>query len=209
MQHYVNKFVSDLRQVGGFSGYSGHHDITEILLKVALNTINYNLYHIYFLFSDSRISKPVTKKPKKDSKTAAKVALMKMKMKATGVKGTPETEKVYMLIYLPKDSKLAAKPIYFSKVYTLSKLFNFHSFLLLYQIMQVFFFFFTEFKFSKLNNCLISLIASDMNQKQAYNGIWLYIFFVVVLIENTAIFQLYHGENKLIFNEMMMRSALY
>jgi len=26
---------------------------------------------------------------------------------------------------------------------------------------------------------------------------------------NSAIFQLYHGENKLIINEMMMRSALY
>jgi hypothetical protein len=26
---------------------------------------------------------------------------------------------------------------------------------------------------------------------------------------NSAIFQLYHGENKLVFNEMMMRSALY
>jgi hypothetical protein len=26
---------------------------------------------------------------------------------------------------------------------------------------------------------------------------------------NEAIFQLYHGENKLIFNEMMMKSALY
>jgi len=26
---------------------------------------------------------------------------------------------------------------------------------------------------------------------------------------NSAISQLYHGENKLIFNEMMMRSALY
>jgi hypothetical protein len=26
---------------------------------------------------------------------------------------------------------------------------------------------------------------------------------------NSAIFQLYHGENKLIFNEMMMRSDLY
>jgi hypothetical protein len=26
---------------------------------------------------------------------------------------------------------------------------------------------------------------------------------------NSVIFQLYHGENKLIFNEMMMRSALY
>ena len=51
IQHYVIKFVSDLRQVGGFlqvlwfppsiklTGY----DITEILLKVALNTINLNL----------------------------------------------------------------------------------------------------------------------------------------------------------------------
>ena len=26
---------------------------------------------------------------------------------------------------------------------------------------------------------------------------------------NSAIFQLYHGENKLIFNEMMMRSTLF
>jgi len=26
---------------------------------------------------------------------------------------------------------------------------------------------------------------------------------------NSAIFPLYHGENKLIFNEMMRRSALY
>jgi hypothetical protein len=26
---------------------------------------------------------------------------------------------------------------------------------------------------------------------------------------NSAIFQLYHGENKLIFNEMVIRSALY
>jgi hypothetical protein len=26
---------------------------------------------------------------------------------------------------------------------------------------------------------------------------------------NSAFFQLYHGENKLIFNEMMMTSALY
>ena len=46
MQHYVIKFVNDLRQVGGFSRYSvsstiktDRHNITEILLKVALNTI--------------------------------------------------------------------------------------------------------------------------------------------------------------------------
>jgi len=30
-----------------------------------------------------------------------------------------------------------------------------------------------------------------------------------MLNDNSAIFQLYHGENKLIFNEMMMRSALH
>ena len=43
IQHYVIKFVSDLRQVGGFPQvlrFPDHHDITEILLNVALNTIN-------------------------------------------------------------------------------------------------------------------------------------------------------------------------
>ena len=44
IQHYEIKFVSDLRQVGGFLQVSStcktdRHDITEILLKVALNTI--------------------------------------------------------------------------------------------------------------------------------------------------------------------------
>jgi hypothetical protein len=44
----VIKFVSDLRQIGGFfpdtpvssTNKADHHDITEILLKVVLNTIN-------------------------------------------------------------------------------------------------------------------------------------------------------------------------
>jgi hypothetical protein len=49
MQHYVIKFVSDLRQVGRWfspgtpvssSNKTDRHDITEILLKVALSTIN-------------------------------------------------------------------------------------------------------------------------------------------------------------------------
>ena len=53
IQHYVVKFVSDLRQVGGFvlilstpvssTNKTDHHDIIEILLKVALNTIKPNL----------------------------------------------------------------------------------------------------------------------------------------------------------------------
>jgi hypothetical protein len=40
------KFVSDLHQVGGFSGYPNKtdpHDITEILSKVAFNTITLTL----------------------------------------------------------------------------------------------------------------------------------------------------------------------
>ena len=48
IQIYVIKFVSDLQQVGGFfpgtpvssTNKTDHNDITEILLKVALNTIN-------------------------------------------------------------------------------------------------------------------------------------------------------------------------
>ena len=49
IQHYVIKFVSDLRQGGGFllvlwfppPKKTDRHDITEILLKVALSTINH------------------------------------------------------------------------------------------------------------------------------------------------------------------------
>jgi hypothetical protein len=42
IQHYVIKFVSDLRQVAGFLWFPPRHNITEILLKVALHTINPN-----------------------------------------------------------------------------------------------------------------------------------------------------------------------
>ena len=48
IQHYVIKFVSDLPQVSGFlrvlwfppNNKTDCHDITEILLKVAINTLN-------------------------------------------------------------------------------------------------------------------------------------------------------------------------
>jgi len=56
IQQYILKIVSDLRQVGGFypgtpvssTNKTGHHDIAEILLKVALNTITLTLFsHIF------------------------------------------------------------------------------------------------------------------------------------------------------------------
>ena len=56
IQHYVIKFVSDIRQVGWFSpdtpvsstNKTDHHmhNITEVLLKVTLNTIKQNLTEI-------------------------------------------------------------------------------------------------------------------------------------------------------------------
>jgi hypothetical protein len=54
-QHYVIKFVSDLRQVGGFfrvlrfssTNKTDPHGISEILLKVALHTLS------FFIPSDS------------------------------------------------------------------------------------------------------------------------------------------------------------
>jgi hypothetical protein len=57
IQHYVIKFVSDLRQVGGFSPGTPvsstiktyRHDITGILLKVAFNIIAITTTHIYTL----------------------------------------------------------------------------------------------------------------------------------------------------------------
>ena len=57
VQHYVIKFVSDLRKVSGFLQVlripppkkTYRHDITEILLKVALNTITLTPWTLRFL----------------------------------------------------------------------------------------------------------------------------------------------------------------
>jgi hypothetical protein len=57
----IFNFVSDLRQVGGFSIYTVSstnktdlHDITEIMLKVALNTITINCPNICFVSTATR-----------------------------------------------------------------------------------------------------------------------------------------------------------
>jgi hypothetical protein len=51
-KHYVIKFVSDLRQVGGFfrvsfTNKTDRHDIAETLLKVVLNTIKQTNTHYF------------------------------------------------------------------------------------------------------------------------------------------------------------------
>jgi len=61
-KHSVIKFVSDLRQVGGFLWVlrfpppikSDSHDITEIYLKVVFNTIILTLTRILVLFALNR-----------------------------------------------------------------------------------------------------------------------------------------------------------
>ena len=58
IQHYVIKFVSDSRHVGGWLrvlNQIDRNDITEIFLKVALNTINQTkpfMYRCYCVQSD-------------------------------------------------------------------------------------------------------------------------------------------------------------
>ena len=59
IQHYVKRFVNDLRLVGCFfrgtpvysTNKTVRHDITEILLKMVLNTINQtNIFYFTFTF---------------------------------------------------------------------------------------------------------------------------------------------------------------
>lgn len=86
--------------------------------------ICFSLAILYYMFDPA--SKPAkTKKPRgsKSSKTAAKVALMKMKLKAEG-DSTPEEEKVYLQVLLPRGSTTTSKPLYFSKVRGISILFD-------------------------------------------------------------------------------------
>ena len=54
IQQYVIKCVNDLRQVGGFhrvlTNKTARHDITGILLNVALNTINLRPKRILLIY---------------------------------------------------------------------------------------------------------------------------------------------------------------
>ncbi|KAM6900174.1 AN1-type zinc finger protein 1 [Xenentodon cancila] len=57
----------------------------------------------------------------KNAATAAKVALMKLKLHAAGDKGLPQTERTYFQVYLPKEPSNCSKPMFFSSKWSVGK----------------------------------------------------------------------------------------
>ncbi|KAG8520513.1 AN1-type zinc finger protein 1 [Galemys pyrenaicus] len=81
----------------------------------------------YTYFLDSKTGETTSKRRKgaKNSETAAKVALMKLKMHADGDKSLPQTERIYFQVYLPKGSKEKSKPMFFCHRWSIGKVIDF------------------------------------------------------------------------------------
>ncbi|CAL9698120.1 unnamed protein product [Knipowitschia caucasica] len=71
--------------------------------------------------------KPKGRRGAKNSETAAKVALMKLKQQAVGDKGLPQTERTYFQVYLPKESKDSCKPMFFCSKWSVGKVVDYAS----------------------------------------------------------------------------------
>ncbi|XP_044279833.1 AN1-type zinc finger protein 1 [Varanus komodoensis] len=61
----------------------------------------------------------------KNSETAAKVTLMKLKMHACGDKSLPQTERIYFQVFLPRGSKEKSKPMFFCSKWSIGKVIDF------------------------------------------------------------------------------------
>uniref|UniRef100_A0A4W5NKS0 Zinc finger, AN1-type domain 1 n=1 Tax=Hucho hucho TaxID=62062 RepID=A0A4W5NKS0_9TELE len=57
----------------------------------------------------------------KNAATAAKVALMKLKLHAAGDKGLPQTERTYFNVFLPKEGKDSSLPMFFCSKWSVGK----------------------------------------------------------------------------------------
>ncbi|XP_051910920.1 AN1-type zinc finger protein 1 [Hippocampus zosterae] len=66
-------------------------------------------------------SKIKGRKGAKNSATAAKVALMKLKLHAAGDKGLPQAERTYFQVYLPKGSQATSQPMFFCSKWSVGK----------------------------------------------------------------------------------------
>ncbi|NXR15658.1 ZFAN1 protein, partial [Semnornis frantzii] len=65
------------------------------------------------------------RKGAKNSETAAKVALMKLKMHACGDKSLPQRERIYFQVFLPKGNKEKSKPMFFCSKWSIGKVVDF------------------------------------------------------------------------------------
>ncbi|XP_020727721.1 AN1-type zinc finger protein 1 isoform X1 [Odocoileus virginianus] len=72
---------------------------------------------------DSKTGETASKRRKgaKNSETAAKVALMKLKMHAAGDKSLPQMERIYFQVFLPKGSKEKRKAMFFCRGWSVGK----------------------------------------------------------------------------------------
>ncbi|KAM3927798.1 AN1-type zinc finger protein 1 [Leptodactylus fuscus] len=72
---------------------------------------------------DSKKSAPPSKvrRGAKNAETAAKVALMKLKLHALGDKSITQSERIYFQVYLPKGEKDKSKPMFFCKKWSIGK----------------------------------------------------------------------------------------
>uniref|UniRef100_A0A6J0T799 AN1-type zinc finger protein 1 isoform X1 n=1 Tax=Pogona vitticeps TaxID=103695 RepID=A0A6J0T799_9SAUR len=57
----------------------------------------------------------------KNNETAAKVALMKLKMHACGDVSLPQTERIYFQVFLPKETKEKSKPMFFCSRWSIGR----------------------------------------------------------------------------------------
>uniref|UniRef100_A0A8D2DL25 ZFAND1-like ubiquitin-like domain-containing protein n=1 Tax=Sciurus vulgaris TaxID=55149 RepID=A0A8D2DL25_SCIVU len=75
---------------------------------------------------DSKKGETANKRRKgaKNNETAAKVALMKLKMHADGDKSLPQ-ERIYFQVFLPKGKKEKSKPMFFCHRWSIGKVIDF------------------------------------------------------------------------------------
>ncbi|KAF5901803.1 AN1-type zinc finger protein 1, partial [Clarias magur] len=122
----------------------------------------------------------------KNSATAAKVALMKLKLHATGDKGLPQTERTYFQVFLPKDLNTSSLPMFFSSKWTVGKVVDFAA---------------AQAKLTNNNNVLTAKYFSGMlplagpasrsvrtqqNQPRFFRLCWLSVVIVALLILSTS-----------------------
>ncbi|XP_016144951.1 AN1-type zinc finger protein 1-like [Sinocyclocheilus grahami] len=76
---------------------------------------------------ESKKNAPPSKRRKgaKNAATAAKVALMKLKMHASGDKDLPQTERTYFQVFLPKEAKDPSLPMFFFSKWSVGKVEDF------------------------------------------------------------------------------------